>query len=1521
MNILRICETNSFVPLAAFLAFSLSTGAQECTTVPSNGPFAGGNQVLVTNTVPAIGSGNDITNVLLGGVNASITDQGTNWVSILVPPMGSAGVKTFVIQSTSVGPTTFAGVYTVNPAGQIGSVSQDWGQWDEVAGLPAPRGYLATAVLNGALYALGGVSDNTGTTQTNMYKFNGTNWTEVAGLPVPRWGFTAAVLNDSLFAFGGGYTNVYRYNGTNWTETQGLPARRSSASCVLDGSLYSIGGYDASSAKANVYRYNGANWTEVASLPSARWRLAASVFNGSMYAIAGNNPGVTNVYRYNGSSWTEVQGLPDGRQNLSAGMLNGSLYAIGGWGFYGRQTNVFRYNGSNWSEAPGLPAVRDCLAASVLNESLYAVGGYSDSGPQTNVYRYPRIAIDPGVTPSNGSFTGGFQVVISGSNLCLGTDITNVTLCGASVASIVRQNPTQVVVTAAAQTPGPGDVIVYSTSFGTTIKSNAFTYLKADQVISFTSIPAQWATNKLGLHASADSSLPVNFTVRSGPATLMDGTNLIFTGAGSVDIIASQSGNAFWNPAPNVTNTFAVTKVLSSVVLQGLNQTYDGTARTISVLTAPTGLVVQVTYNGIPLAPTNAGTYAVTGTVTEALYQGWTNGTLNVTRANQTITFTFLPPQLTTNKLALSASATSGLQIGFAVGSGPATLAGGTNLSFSGTGVVAVIATQIGNGNWNPAPPVTNTFSVSKALASVTLNALSQTYNGTARIVDYSTIPTGLSVVVTYDGNTTPPTNAHTYAVTGTVSDAMYAGVTNASLAVAKADQTITFPTILPRKRNTTLGMSANASSGLPVSFAVSDGPGTITEVTNLLCSAVGDVRIVASQPGDTNYNAATDVSRLVKVYQVVPPTGPFSGGNSVSITNGSLGNGSDITSVLVGGVEVVRTGQGANWVTITIPTNTSPGIKDIVIQSTSRGGTAMLGAYTVNPTGQIIGASIEDWENVKGLPGARYGLAVGALNGSLYAIGGFGAGDQQTNVYRYDGTNWTQVSGLPAPRYGLAAGALNGYLYAFGGYGAGDVQSSSYRFNGTNWTQVASLPAPRDFLAAGVLNGALYAVGGWDGSAAQTNVYRYDGTNWIDVAPLPEARYGLGVATLNGAIYAIGGAGMDGAKTNVYRFDGTNWMEVSGLPVGRDFLSADTLNGALYAIGGSYSTNVYRYTETETSWKEAPGLPAPRSYHAACVLNGLLHAVGGTDGTTTRTNVFRYPRVVGYLPGITPSNGRYAGGFAVTILGTNLGNGSDITNVTLCGVSVSNIVTQSSTQVVVLAGTGAPGAGGVSVYSTSYGPTTKTNVFTYNPTILATAGIHGSVVPNGTIDVAFGSSTSFVVGVDTYYHISSLMTNGANNPTALNLPAFTSTWMNVKSLGTLAAIFAENLTTNTTTPEWWLAQYGWTNNFDSVSTNDADGDGMPTWAEFSAGTDPTNNSSFLGFDSATPDKADNSIVIRWYSVSGKLYRLERGSNLMDNPSFGFLVRTNILGIAPMNTETDKTTTGSGPWFYRVKIE
>ena len=86
----------------------------------------------------------------------------------------------------------------------------------------------------------------------------------------------------------------------------------------------------------------------------------------------------------------------------------------------------------------------------------------------------------------------------------------------------------------------------------------SFTTTKQNQSITFAAIADQPAgVASLTLSANASSALPVAFAVVSGPATL-NGPLLTFSGPGTVSVRASQSGGDTFNPAPEVTRSFAV---------------------------------------------------------------------------------------------------------------------------------------------------------------------------------------------------------------------------------------------------------------------------------------------------------------------------------------------------------------------------------------------------------------------------------------------------------------------------------------------------------------------------------------------------------------------------------------------------------------------------------------------------------------------------------------------------------------------------------------------------------------------------------------------------------------------------------------------------------------------------------------------------------------------------------------------------------------------------------------------------
>jgi subtilisin family serine protease len=119
------------------------------------------------------------------------------------------------------------------------------------------------------------------------------------------------------------------------------------------------------------------------------------------------------------------------------------------------------------------------------------------------------------------------------------------------------------------------------------------------------------------------------------------------------------------------------------------------------------------------------------------------------------------------------------------------------------------------------------------------------------------------------------------------------------------------------------------------------------------------------------------------------------------------------------------------------------------------------------------------------------------------------------------------------------------------------------------------------------------------------------------------------------------------------------------------------------------------------------------------------------------------------------------------------------------------------------------------------------------------------------------------------------------------------------------------------TMPDWWEADhFGGAGN--GEATADPDGDGASNAEEWAAGTDPTNRASVLRVEGIACGSA-GATRVQWQSVAGEFYRLKRGGSITGG--LDHTVASGIPATPPLNTVTDRTATGAGPYFYRLAIE
>jgi hypothetical protein len=181
-----------------------------------------------------------------------------------------------------------------------------------------------------------------------------------------------------------------------------------------------------------------------------------------------------------------------------------------------------------------------------------------------------------------------------------------------------------------------------------------------------------------------------------------------------------------------------------------------------------------------------------------------------------------------------------------------------------------------------------------------------------------------------------------------------------------------------------------------------------------------------------------------------------------------------------------------------------------------------------------------------------------------------------------------------------------------------------------------------------------------------------------------------------------------------------------------------------------------------------------------------------------------------------------------------------------------------------------------------------------------------GNVAPPGGTFAA-GTGLNLQALPTTYYAFKQWSggVSGTANPLSLTL------WSNLS----VTAEFEEILTTNHPTPLWWLASFGYTNDFESVVTNTG-ANSMVLWQSYVAGLTPTNPASQLRLQ-INADHSTATWALNWSTVTGRVYTIFTTTNLAQSfaPLAGAVdMPATVTGI------TNAPGANAMPGFYRLSV-
>ena len=356
-----------------------------------------------------------------------------------------------------------------------------------------------------------------------------------------------------------------------------------------------------------------------------------------------------------------------------------------------------------------------------------------------------------------------------------------------------------------------------------------------------------------------------------------NGSSTVPTDAGTYAITADCAASSNYIAVTDApAGSLVISAATPAVTILNSQEIYSGSAIAATVSCQGGGLVSNIQYNGSSTVPTDAGTYAITADcAASSNYIAVTDapaGSLVISAATPAVTILNSQEIYSGSAIAATVSCQGGGLV--------------SNIQYNGSstvptdaGTYAITADCAASSNFIPVTDApAGSLVISAATPGVTILNSQEIYSGSAIAATVSCQGGGLVSNVQYNGSSTVPTDAGTYAITADcAASSNFIPVTDApagNFMISAASQSITLvatPSSIAVKGARALSFTGTSGAGA-VTYSLVSGPCTLTQAPALLTGTGAGICVVTvTIAADNNYGSATSSPTSVTVSG--PPT------------------------------------------------------------------------------------------------------------------------------------------------------------------------------------------------------------------------------------------------------------------------------------------------------------------------------------------------------------------------------------------------------------------------------------------------------------------------------------------------------------------------------------------------------------------------------------------------------------------------------------------------------------------------